>query len=395
MKILMALDYYRPNVSGLTLYVEHLAEGLVERGHDVSVLTHRHRDDLPAEAEENGVRVVRAAVAGRLGKAQISPAIQARAVAEISRSDVLHLHAPLVNAVPFAVFASVLRVPLVVTYHCDLTTPSGFLQRFIEVVARASQNFALDRAVRAVTYTEDYARHTPALADRIDKVSWILPPVVEPPDTGRSEDQVRERFGVRGHPVLLFLGRFAEEKGLFFLLEAFARVRRVHPQATLVLAGENKLVPGETVGERLKPMLEDPESGVVATGIVPPHEIADLFTVADVLVLPSINATESFGLVQVEAMLRGVPVVASNLPGVRQPARMTGMGEIAPIGDSAGLAEQILKVLGAPDRYFRPRDVIRSMFSPDKTLSDYEALYRSVVGRRGETDAAASNRELL
>jgi hypothetical protein len=48
MKILMALDYYRPNVSGLTLYVEHLAEGLVERGHDVSVLTHRHRNDLPA-----------------------------------------------------------------------------------------------------------------------------------------------------------------------------------------------------------------------------------------------------------------------------------------------------------------------------------------------------------
>jgi glycosyltransferase involved in cell wall biosynthesis len=363
MKILMALDYYRPNVSGLTLYVEHLAEGLATRGHEVSVLTHRHQDDLPAEADENGVRVLRAAVAGRVGKAQISPAIQARAAAEISRTDILHLHAPLVNAVPFAFIAAVLRAPIVVTYHCDLTTPAGLLQRFVEVVARASQNFALDRAARAVTYTEDYARHTPALADRIDKVRWILPPV-------------------RGQPVLLFLGRFAEEKGLFFLLEAFERVRRVHPRATLLLAGENKLVPGETVGERLTPILEDPESGVIATGIVPPREIADLFSVADVLVLPSINATESFGLVQVEAMLRGVPVVASNLPGVRQPAKMTGMGEIAPIGDSVGLAEQILKVLGAPDRYFRPRDVIRAMFSLEKTLADYEALYHSVARTR-------------
>jgi glycosyltransferase involved in cell wall biosynthesis len=383
MKILMALDYYRPNVSGLTLYVEHLAEGLANRGHEVSVLTHRHRDDLPALSEENGVRVVRAAVAGRVGKAQISPAIQAHAAAEISRSDLLHLHAPLVNAVPFAFFASLLRVPLVVTYHCDLTTPSGLLQRFVEIVARASQNFALDRAARAVTYTEDYARHTPALADRIDKVGWILPPVAEPPDTGRTEPEVRERFGIRGRPVLLFLGRFAEEKGLFFLLEALERVRRGHPDATLVLAGENRFVPGETVGERLRPLLEDPASGVVATGVVPPREIADLFTVADVLVLPSINATESFGLVQVEAMLRGVPVVASNLPGVRQPARMTGMGEIAPIGDAAGLAEQILKVLGAPDRYFRPRDAIRSLFSTEKTLSDYEAVYRLAAGGRG------------
>ena len=377
MKILMALDYYRPNVSGLTLYVEHLAEGLASRGHDVSVLTHRHIPDLPSEAFENGVRVVRAAVAARIGKALVSPAILARAVSEIRRSDLLHLHAPLVNAIPLASLAAAFRVPLIITYHCDLRPPSGISQRLVEVVARASQNFALDRAQRAVTYTEDYARNTPALADRIDKVSWILPPVAEPPDTGRDSDQVRERYGVRGRPVLLFLGRFAEEKGLFFLLDALTRVRSRFPEAILVLAGENKLVPGETVGQRLKTLLADPASGVVATGIVPPREIADLFTMSDVLVLPSINSTESFGLVQVEAMLRGVPVVASNLPGVRQPARMTGMGEIAPVGDAVGLADQILKVLESPERYRRPREEIRAMFSSERTLSEYESVYRS------------------
>lgn len=380
MKILMALDYYRPNVSGLTLYVEHLAEGLAARGHEVSVLTHRHLPDLPAEARENGVRVVRAAVAGRIGKALVSPAILARAAAEIGRSDLLHLHAPLVNAVAFSSLAATLRVPIVVTYHCDLQPPSGLLQRFVEVIARASQNFALDRAERAVTYTEDYARHTPPLADRFDKVQWILPPVAEPPETGRTEEDARRRYGVHGRPVLLFLGRFAEEKGLFFLLDAFARVRKRYRDAQLVLAGENRMVPGERIGERLAPLLRDPESGVVATGIVPPREIADLFVLADVLVLPSINSTESFGLVQVEAMLRGVPVVASNLPGVRQPARMTGMGEIAPIGDAAGLARQIEKVLDAPERYWRSRDEIRAMFSPEKTLSAYEAVYRAAAG---------------
>ena len=378
----MVLDYYRPNISGLTLYVEHLSEGLASRGHDVSVLTHRHQPDLPREARENGVRVIRASVAARLGKALISPALLARAVSEIRNCDLLHLHAPLVNAVPLSCMAAMFRVPLVITYHCDLQPPSGILQRFVEVVARASQNFALDRAQCAVTYTEDYARHTPALADRIDKVRWILPPVAEPPDTGRSEDQVRDRFGVRGRPILLFLGRFAEEKGLFFLLEALTLVRRRFAGATLVLAGENKIVPGETVGERLGPLLADPTSGVVATGVVPPREIADLFTMADVLVLPSTNSTESFGLVQVEAMLRGVPVVASNLPGVRQPVRMTGMGEIAPVGDAAGLAEQILKVLDSPRRYDRPPEEIRSLFSQERTLSEYEAVYQSASGAR-------------
>ncbi len=382
MKILMALDYYRPNVSGLTLYVEHLAEGLAARGHEVSVLTHRHLAELPEESHENGVRVLRAPVGGRLGKALIAhPAAIPRAAAEIDRADVLHLHSPLVRAVGLSTLAATLRVPIVVTYHCDLQTPSGLIHRLVEIYARVSQNFALDRAKSAVTYTEDYARNTRALSDRIDKVRWILPPVTEPPETGRTEAQVREQYRVRGGPVLLFLGRFAEEKGLFFLLEALTRVRERYPDAALVLAGENKLVPGETVGERLAPLLADPDSGVVATGIVHPDAVADLFTMSDLLVLPSINSTESFGLVQVEAMLRGVPVVASNLPGVRQPTRMTGMGEVAPIGDSEGLARQILKVLGSPERYLRPRAEIRAMFSLEKTLMDYEAVYSSALGR--------------
>jgi glycosyltransferase involved in cell wall biosynthesis len=378
--ILMALDYYRPNVSGLTLYVENLAEGLARRGHAVTVLTHRHLPELPLESSENGVRVLRAPVAARIGKALVSPAILPRTLREVPRSDVLHLHAPLVNAVPLAFAAATLRTPLVVTYHCDLQAPSRIGQRFVEVVARASQHFALERADRVITYTEDYARHTRPLRDRLEKVGWILPPVVEPPDTGRCEESARARFGIRGGPVLLFLGRFAEEKGLPVLLTAFSAVRRRFPEAVLVLAGAQQ-VPGETVWQRVAPLLADPSSGIVATGIVPPAETGDLFTVADVLVLPSLNATESFGLVQVEAMLRGVPVVASDLPGVRQPARMTGMGEIAPIGDAEGLARQIVAVLSSPERYACPKADIRAMFSTERTLAEYEAVYRSAMGR--------------
>ncbi len=378
----MAVDYYRPNVSGLTLYVEHLAEGLAKKGHEIRVLTHRHLPELPAESEENGVRVVRAAVAARLGKALVSPAILARAVRELPRSDVLHLHAPLVNAAPLAFLASTLRVPILVTFHCDLQPPPGLGQRFVGVLARASHSFALARADRVITYTEDYARHTRPLRDRIEKVGWVLPPVADPPETGRSAEDVRARYGIRGAPVLLFLGRFAEEKGLPVLMRAFTAIRKRFPEAVVVLAGA-KEVPGEAVLETIEPLLADASAGVVATGIVPPSEIADLFTVSDVLVLPSINSTESFGLVQVEAMLRGVPVVASDLPGVRQPIRLTGMGEIAPIGDADGLAKAILRVLESPERYRRPREEIRAMFPPERTFAFYEATYRSILEARG------------
>jgi len=379
MKILMAIDYYRPHVSGLTLYVEHLAEALATRGHAVRVLTNRHAPELPLESVENGVGVVRAPVLARVGKALVAPAIVARALAELPRSDVLHLHSPAANAVPVTFLAASLRVPIVITYHCDLQLPASSGQGLVDMLARASQNFALERADRVVTYTEDYARNTQPLADRIEKVSWVLPPVPDPPRTGRSAAEVRARYGIRGRPVILFLGRFAEEKGLPVLLTAFAKVRRRLPEAVLLLAGARE-VAGETVWERVAPLVADPASGVLAPGIVPPAEIADLFAVSDVLALPSINATESFGMVQVEAMLSGVPVVASDLPGVRQPARLTGMGEIARIGDADDLARRLLDVLESPERYRKNASRIRAIFPPEQTLDFYEELYRSVAG---------------
>ncbi len=376
----MSLDYYRPNISGLTLYVESLAKGLAGRGHDVTVLTHAHAAGFPTEAVDCGVRVVRAPVLARAGKALISPAILRAARRELARADVFHLHSPLVNAVPLALAGRTARVPIVVTYHCDLRPPPGIVQRVIEMLARGSQDFALARAHTIVTYTEDYARHTPSLAKRISRVRWILPPVVAPRSSDRSADEIRAQYGIRGGPVLLFLGRFAEEKGLSYLVAALPEIRKRFPQIALVLAGEKDRVPGETVGERLAPLLADPASGVVATGSVPPERIGDLFRIADLLVLPSINSTESFGLVQVEAMLEGVPVVASDLPGVRQPVRMTGMGEIAPIADAAGLAGQIVRVLGSPASYRRPREEIRSKFDMERTISEYEDVYRKAVG---------------
>jgi glycosyltransferase involved in cell wall biosynthesis len=378
MRVLMALDYYRPNVSGLSLYVERLAGGLAARGHQVTILTHRHVAGLPLE-ETGPIHVSRAPVLARFGKALVSPALLARASTAIRGSDLLHLHAPLAPAAPLAMLAQARGVPIIVTYHCDLKPPAGVWNRGIEAIARASQNFALDRAARVITYTEDYARHTEALAERPERVGWILPPVPDPPRSAADPARIRERFGVRGSPVILFLGRFAEEKGLPHLLTAFATLRARFPEAALVLAGENEAVPGEAVGARLKPLLADPASGIVATGLVPPESVPELFRIADVLVLPSINSTESFGLVQVEGMLCGVPSVASDLPGVRQPVRMTGMGEIAAIGDPDDLAGKLVRVLEAPERYRVPRERIRETFSLERTLDEYERVYRQAV----------------
>jgi len=82
--------------------------------------------------------------------------------------------------------------------------------------------------------------------------------------------------------------------------------------------------------------------------------------------------------VQVEAMLCGTPAVASNLPGVREPVRMTGMGEVVAIADPEALAQALVRVIKHKARYVRPRDEVKSRFSLDHTRSEYERLFGDV-----------------
>ena len=384
LSVLMALDYDGPYVSGLSATADRLAEALAARGHAVAILTHRHRAALPAEETRRGVRVLRSPVLATLGKAQFSPRLLSTARRELAGADVLHLHAPLVPAVPLALLARTKRVPIVTTYHCDLKLPSGFANNFLEAAARLSQDFALARSDVIVQSTEDYARATPSLARRLDRLVPIPPPI---PSLARltgspaAPDLLRERWGIRGAPVVLFVGRFAEEKGLFDLVAALPILRERFPGAVLVLAGEHREVPGEDVGRRLAPLLADRSSGVVATGHVADAEMPALFSLADVLALPSTNSTESFGIVQVEAMQAGVPVVASNLPGVREPIRRTGMGELAQPGDPASLAAALRRVLESPDLYRSRAPEARSAFSFDRSVELYEEAYRRAIDR--------------
>ena len=116
------------------------------------------------------------------------------------------------------------------------------------------------------------------------------------------------------------------------------------------------------------------------------------YAACDVLVVPSLNSTESFGLVQVEAMLCGTPSIASNLPGVRQPPLMTGMGEVAAIGDSepwpkpSSASSSTRMIMPAPSH-------IEDTFSLDRTVAGYEALFGAWSLGNVQTESQAEARE--
>jgi glycosyltransferase involved in cell wall biosynthesis len=189
-------------------------------------------------------------------------------------------------------------------------------------------------------------------------------------------------------PVIGMAARLASEKGVEVLIEALPRILERYPRAQVLYAGQYQNVLGEEAyAQRLAPALAELQSQGHWSflGVLDPAAMAGFFPNLDVFVVPSLNSTEAFGLVQIEAMINGVPCVASDLPGVRQPIHTTGMGMVTPIGNSSALAEAILTILDQPQRFQGDPQAIRERYLPDSIAQEYEALFSSLLVGKSRT----------
>ena len=395
MNVLLVLTYYHPHVSGLTIYVKRLATALAQRGHRVTVLTSRYDPALPAEEVIDGVRVIRAPVLLRISKGVIMPTFPWIAWRLIREHDILSVHLPQFEASLLALLGRLAKRPVVLTYHCDLQLPKGWFNRVVDRVVFVSNYVAGRLAQAAVAYTQDFAEHSHFLSRFLDKVRVIPPPVIMPEPDAEAVEAFQRAHDLAGRPVVGMAARFAAEKGVEVLIQAMPRLLDALPRLKVLYAGQYEDVMGEEAYyRRLLPLIErlGPEHWEFL-GLLNQQQMPTFFAACDVLVVPSLNSTESFGLVQVEAMLCGTPSIPSNLPGVRQPPLMTGMGEVTPIGDPAALAEAITRIVEQPDDYLKPRSFIGDIFSLDRTVSAYEALFDRLAPEQAQAQQQAEVRE--
>ncbi|MCI0519124.1 MAG: glycosyltransferase family 4 protein [Chloroflexi bacterium] len=386
MKILAALTYYRPHYSGLTIYAERLARALGERGHQVTVLTSRYDRSLPLRERRDGVEIVRLNVGLHVSKGVLMPSMLYWAWKLARRADVVHLHLPQLDAAYIALAARLLGKPAALTYHCDLRLPRGLVHAAANQAAHLANHMAARLANVLVTNTRDYAESSPFLRRYLHKLHPILPPVetVQPSEQARRE--FRRKVGVQpGQRLIGMAARLATEKGVEYLAEALPMVLQKFPQARVLFAGQYQNVFGEQAyAQRLAPLLQSLGDHWQFLGTPPQEELAAFYHECEVTVLPSLNSTESFGMVQVESMLCGTPVAASDLPGVRQPVRMTGMGRIVPPGDAAALAEAIMDILESPEDFRGDAAEIARVTAPQAVAAAYEQLFMELFGERRE-----------
>lgn len=380
MKILEVLTYYRPWVSGLTIYVERLSRALVEQGHEVTVLTSQYDPALPRNETMHGVNVVRVPVAFRISKGVIMPGFGPMAWKLARQTDVMHLHLPQFDAPGLATRGRLLHKPVVLTYHCDLQLPVGFFNKVVDKVVQFQNRTAGKLADVVATYTRDYAMHSPYLSQFVDrKLVIIPPPITLDPASDEVVRAFHEKHALGDRPVIGISARLAAEKGVEVLLHALPRVLEKYPDLLVLHAGPYKNILGEEAyANRLAPLFEQFKAHYKLLGTLQGAELTAFYRNLDILCICSLNSTESFGLVQIEAMRNGVPVAACNLPGVRQPVTMTGMGEVTAIGDSDALAEALIRILDDREQYARSPELISESFDPAQTAGEYVRIFEAL-----------------
>jgi glycosyltransferase involved in cell wall biosynthesis len=376
-KILQILYFYSPYTSGLTIYAERLAREFIARGHEVTVLASWHDRSLPREnVTADGARVVRVPVALNIDRASVMPMLLPTAFREIRRADVVHLHLPMLEAGPLAAMGRALGKKVVVTHHSDLVLTGSPVAKLGAQAGMWSGILSGRLASQFVTYTHDRAAVSPTVTRVGDDVAVIPPPIEIPAPSPNARADFRARHDLGDGPVIGYAGRYAVEKGLDVLLGTIPDLQARWPGVRYAFAGPylDMRTNEPLTGPWDAPIAAHP--GVVhKLGTQLGQNLADFYAAIDVLVLPSTNWTETFGLVQVEAMLCGTPVVASDLPGVREATRITGMGRTAKPGDRADLAAALIDVIEHRDTYVKPPAEIDAIFSLPATIDAYLRVY--------------------
>jgi glycosyltransferase involved in cell wall biosynthesis len=381
MNILFVSSYFLPYTSGAITSPAEVLRHFVSQGHDVTVLTFKYDASLPDTDEYDGIRVRRLPYGLRINKGFISFTYPFRTFHEFRRAEVVIFNQPVFEGLFVIGTARLAGKRIMSLVNCQVTLGSGLKNRVLTTFLNMSMSIQLELSHTIVTYTQDYAENTPLLRRYGYKTRYI-PPLVPMQPGSESFKTVLEN---RKHNDIwvAFCGRISSEKGLEHLVHACTHLEMLRNGDDLKSANfrarysgddsdetENDAV-SSTIGRRIVLVFAGPYGREVVgeawyyekirqlcktlnvphffTGYLSSQELGAFFDVMDCLVLPSVNGTESFGIVQVEAMRHGKPVVASNLPGVRVPIESSRMGLISHPGDSEDIARCIHSVLNNSD----------------------------------------------
>ena len=373
MKILFYTSYFRPYISGITIYTERLVSYLSKKNF-ITILTFQYKKNLPEIEHKQNIRIIRMPYLCKISKGFISPSSLLTYIRTVSMHDRIIVTLPNVEAFFLVIYARLCNKNIVSIAQCDVDLGSGFLNKLLSRTVSSVGFIQLLLSNKVVGF-DDYIQSRWFYPFIKHKFTPSLPPVREMKIMPQVYQELEKK---KGNTVWVgFVGRISREKGIEYLIEALSKINgNNEKQFVLVMIGP-KAVAGE---ESYKKMIHEYLAKTQLPAIIQ-YDVADAdlgawYKSFDVIVTPSYSSTEAFGMTQAEAMLVGTPAIASNIPGVRLTIMKTGMGLLFEKKNSDQLAASIIKVVNQRKTFVNSgtRAKTRALFDHNKFLALWEKI---------------------
>ncbi|RLJ02441.1 MAG: glycosyl transferase family 1 [Candidatus Aenigmatarchaeota archaeon] len=325
MKILEISKYYPPEGGGIEVHLKLLVEEL-SKNNEVTVICSNTSFHKEVQIEEN-LKIVKSRYLFSVANNPFF--IPPKEI--FQEYDIIHVHSPYpYGEVLGYKLSKCTGKPLIITYHSDILKKGIFKSIYNPVQLKV-----LNHSRRIMPTSSKYVEGSEILRRFRDKIT-IIPCGVDIEKFSRGNPEaVRSRYGLKGN-VLLFVGRLVPYKGLEYLIKACKILRN---DFKLLIVGSGPLE------VKLKRMVRrmNLTGKIIFCGRVSDDELPDYYHAADIFILPSTYKAEAFGLVQIEAMAAGLPVISTDIPGSGVPfVNVDGeTGFVVPIKNSRALAEKI------------------------------------------------------
>jgi glycosyltransferase involved in cell wall biosynthesis len=343
MKIAQVTGFFRPQKYGSNELF--LCKELTRMGHEVTIFTTSElrqeyamlNEDYSGKSTEfyDGFLIKRLPARLKIRDIQIMPELLLSLLGE--KFDIIHAHEFFSPSAFYSSLTSMVKqTPLIITQHND-TPPFSSTSRYLYYAAACTVGlFSLKQARRIIALTRASRCHLMRFGAQNSKIEIIPTPVDINKFVTNNHNLLRERWNLTS-PIILFVGRFSETKGLKYLLRAFPMVLKVVPEAKLVLVG------GGPLETEVKTFQKKFQNNIFWLPFVPNDIMPNIYAGCDVLVLPSFF--EPFGNVTIEAMACGKPVIGSCIGGMLDTIVDGETGLHIQPGDSDQIANSLIKIL--------------------------------------------------
>jgi len=371
MKVLQLGRYFPPHIGGIETVIFEIVEGLNERGIACDVLCSNQEKSLEINRLEN-YTVIRTASFGQLMSTSITPSIITQLMKIIDEYDIIHLHHPDPMATIALLLAQKKNKKIIVHWHSDIIR-----QRFALFFYKILQNALLRRADAVIVTSKNYLAGSQHLKKFTRKVSAV--PIGIQTNFVVNENKLkalRDRF--KNKTIVFSLGRHVYYKGFRYLVESASYL----PDDFVVLIGGNGPMHEELVELVTRRNLHNK---VIFTDRIPQNELASYFKACDIFCLPSIERTEAFGVVLLEAMFFGKPLITTDIPGsgVSFVNEHYKTGLSVPPKDAKALGDAIIKIGHDKllyDKFSREGSKrFNALFTRDQMIDELVPLYHRLL----------------